>query len=204
MSDLHSLEAFKRLALPHHLALHIGFVSMKQLAPIFAYFGSFEAALEATESQWRQTNILTDSQLKKLLGEDRQALVDEALNWGEAANQSWLPLGSPFYPELLTSIDDAPLMLSARGSAALLADPQIAIVGSRHASKQGVNTAKDFAQYLSSQGLTITSGLALGIDAAAHQGGLAGMGKTIAVVATGLDRIYPAANQTLGRQIAEE
>ncbi|MDA3806602.1 MAG: DNA-processing protein DprA [Thiomicrorhabdus sp.] len=190
--------------LPDLLALHLSHVSLKQLQEILVYFGSLHSAISAGESEWKNSEILSKKQLESFMLAERPGLVDLALEWGERPLQSHLSIGSTNYPDLLASIDDAPILLAARGNVALLSDPQLAIVGSRHASKQGVNIAKDFAQHLSNQGLTITSGLALGIDAAAHQGGLQGLGKTVAVIGTGLDRIYPAANQTLARQIAEE
>lgn len=190
--------------LPSLLAFHVSHISLPQVQKIQQHFGSLANALQASQSDWVNTQILKETQLKRLFDKDRPQLVEEALTWGEQEKQHWLAFGETGYPKLLATIDDAPLLLSARGRIDLLQDPQLAIVGSRHASKQGINIAKDFAQHLSSQGLTITSGLALGIDAAAHQGGLQGIGKTVAVVATGLDRIYPARNQTLGRQIAEE
>ncbi len=201
MSTFSDLPSFD---LPDLLALHLSHVSLKQLQDILVHFGSLSTAISAGESEWKNSGILSKKQLESFMLAERPGLVDLALEWGERPLQSFLPIGSADYPDLLASIDDAPILLSARGNVALLSDPQLAIVGSRHASKQGVNIAKDFAQHLSNQGLTITSGLALGIDAAAHQGGLQGLGKTIAVIGTGLDRIYPAANQSLARQIAEE
>ncbi|WP_019557207.1 DNA-processing protein DprA [Thiomicrorhabdus arctica] len=201
MSNFSDLPSFD---LPSLLALHLSHVSLKQLQDILVYFGSISTAVSAGEAEWRNSEILSKKQLESFMLTERAGLVDLALEWAERPLQSYLPIGSAGYPELLASIDDAPILLSVRGNVALLKDPQLAIVGSRHASKQGVNIAKDFAQHLSNQGLTITSGLALGIDAAAHQGGLQGLGKTVAVIGTGLDRIYPAANQALARQIAEE
>ena len=201
MSNFSDLPSFD---LPSMLALHLSHVSLKQLQDILVYFGSLPTALDTGESEWKNSGILSKKQLESFFSGERPGLVDLALEWGEHSNQHYLAIGSAHYPDLLASIDDAPILLSARGNVSLLSDPQLAIVGSRHASKQGVNIAKDFAQHLSGQGLTITSGLALGIDAAAHQGGLQGLGKTVAVIGTGLDRIYPAANQNLARQIAEE
>ncbi len=201
MSNFSDLPSFD---LPSMLALQLSHVSLKQLREILAYFGSLPVALSTGESEWKNSGILTKKQLETLMSAERPGLVDLALEWGQRASQSYLSIGSTAYPDLLASIDDAPILLSARGNVELLSDPQLAIVGSRHASRQGVNIAKDFAQHLSHQGLTITSGLAVGIDAAAHQGGLQGLGKTVAVIGTGLDRIYPASNQTLARQIAEE
>ncbi|MGM0540913.1 MAG: DNA-processing protein DprA [Pseudomonadota bacterium] len=201
MSNFSDLPSFD---LPSLLALHLSHVSLKQLQEILLYFGSLPNAISAGESEWKNSGILSKKQLESFILAERPGLVDLALEWGEQPLQSYLPIGCADYPKLLASIDDAPILLSARGNIALLSDPQLAIVGSRHASKQGENIAKDFAQHLSHQGLTITSGLALGIDAAAHQGGLKGVGKTVAVIGTGLDRIYPAANQALARQVAEE
>lgn len=190
--------------LPSVLRFHLCHVSLKQLKSVLVRFGTLEAALQASRSDWLADQLLSEKQVAALQSAELPGLVEHALRWGEQTGQRWLPYGDPLYPSLLTSINEAPLLLSVRGQAELLSDPQLAVVGSRHASKQGVNIAKDFSQHLSSQGLAITSGLALGVDTAAHQGGLMGIGKTVAVVGTGLDRIYPAANQTLARQIAEE
>ena len=190
--------------LPSMLAFHSCYVSFQQLLAVNTHFGSLKNALESSPSDWRNTKLLSDKQVEDLFGDECKALIDSSLEWAEADDQAWLPIGSNSYPKQLSEISDPPMLLGVRGHIELLSDPQIAIVGSRHASKQGGETAKDFARFLSQQGLTITSGLALGIDTAAHQGGLLGIGKTVAVVATGLDRIYPASNQQLGRQIVEE
>jgi DNA processing protein len=97
---------------------------------------------------------------------------------------------------------DPPLLLFAHGRLELLAAPSIAVVGSRNPTPQGAENAKAFTGHLSRSGLTIVSGLALGIDGAAHQGGLAGAGSTIAVMGTGADRIYPARHKALAHRIA--
>ena len=108
------------------------------------------------------------------------------------------------YPSLLKEIYDPPLVLFYQGNISLLKQQQVAIVGSRFSSAQGREVASTFAHDLTRQGLTITSGLALGIDAAAHQGALEGKGNTIAVVATGLDRVYPSRNKMLAKRILEQ
>ncbi len=190
--------------LPSLLALHISHISLKQANALHNYFGSLKQALMAHSTELSTSNLLSEQQIKRLTDPQLPQKVDEAIFWGEQAEQSWIAYAETSYPTLLKSIDAPPLLLAARGNTQLLHDPQIAIVGSRHASKQGILIAQDFAQHLSKQGITITSGLALGIDTAAHQGGLQGIGKTIAVVATGLDRIYPASNQSLARQISQE
>lgn len=188
------------------LAYHCLHIDLAQLTQIEQVFGSFAAGLKASDAQWQQENILKPSQQKQFFGAARQQCLqarDQALEWGSMPEQHWLSYQDPRYPESLLSIDKPPPVLGVRGDVDWLSQPQISVVGSRNASQSAVAIAKDFAHFLADQGITVTSGLALGIDSAAHQGGLLGPGKTIAVVATGLDRIYPAANQTLGRQIAE-
>jgi len=111
-------------------------------------------------------------------------------------------LGDTAYPPLLLQTADPPLLLYVQGDLSKLTLPAIAIVGSRRASPQGVANARAFAQALSEQGWVIYSGLAQGIDAAAHEGALAGAAGTVAVVGTGLDRVYPASHRALAHRIA--
>lgn len=108
------------------------------------------------------------------------------------------------YPELLRQITNPPPFLFVRGNASCLSLPQIAIVGSRNPSTGGSENAERFAHYLARQGFAITSGLALGIDGAAHRGTLAAWGKTIAVMGTAVDRIYPARHRALAQEIIEK
>jgi DNA processing protein len=131
-------------------------------------------------------------------------LLDATLAWlGEPTHQV-LTQDDPRYPPALANIADPPLMLYLSGQARLLARPALAIVGSRNASIQGKAIAESFARALSGAGVTIVSGLALGIDAAAHAGALCGAGATIAIVGTGLDRVYPARNRDLAVRIADQ
>ncbi|GAB1621674.1 DNA-processing protein DprA [Agarivorans albus] len=143
-------------------------------------------------------------QISALL-QPKQARIEQALTWLEQDDCHLLGCFDPRYPECLRNIQRPPLLLFVRGNPALLGKPQLAIVGSRHASVSGLNHAKRFAQQLAEQGVTITSGMALGIDAAAHKGALlAKADATIAVVATGLDRVYPKRHQALAHQISEQ
>ena len=132
------------------------------------------------------------------------AQADAVLAWREQPGNLFLTLGHADYPERLREIAAAPLMLYVKGRAELLTRDAVAVVGSRNASVQGMLNAERMAHALSEAGLTIVSGLALGIDAAAHAGGLRGAGGTLAVIGTGADRIYPASNVHLARWIAEE
>jgi DNA processing protein len=135
---------------------------------------------------------------------DIESRLDAMLEWQAQPGHRLLPLNHPDYPEYLHNIVAAPLLLYIKGDASLLPRRSIAVVGSRNASRQGVLNAERMAQTLSEAGVTVVSGLALGIDAAAHLGGLNGPGGTIAVLGTGIDRIYPARNGALARRIAEE
>jgi DNA processing protein len=126
------------------------------------------------------------------------------LAWLDGAPQrSLLTWGSPDYPPLLAGIADAPLVLYVEGELTPLSLPQLAIVGSRNPTGLGRDTALLFAQQLSRAGLVVTSGLALGIDAAAHRGALSAGAPTVAVVGRGLDAVYPAENTGLARQIID-
>lgn len=132
------------------------------------------------------------------------AQADALLAWRDQPGNLLLTLDHPAYPARLREIAAAPLMLYVKGRAELLTRPSVAVVGSRNASAQGMLNAERMAEALSDAGLTIVSGLARGIDAAAHAGGLRGASGTLAVIGTGADRIYPASNDKLARQIAEQ
>jgi DNA processing protein len=122
--------------------------------------------------------------------------------WIERNRIQLLDAFDPRYPPLLTHVRDAPALLYVRGDIESLSLPQLAIVGSRNATLQARQTAIQFAAELSRHGLTITSGLALGIDAAGHEGALRADGRTIAVLGSGLDKIYPARHGALAARIA--
>jgi DNA processing protein len=130
--------------------------------------------------------------------------VDLTMEWLARPGNSLLTLLDPAYPDCLSHIADPPPLLYLKGRPELLAGPALAVVGSRNATLQGKANAEVFSQALSGAGLTIVSGLALGIDAAAHEGALRGVGSTVAVIGTGIDTIYPARNQALARRIAED
>jgi DNA processing protein len=131
------------------------------------------------------------------------ALVDRTLEWLSGENRFLLSIGDAGYPQDLLAIPDPPTVLYARGRLELLNNPCVAIVGSRNATPQGIRDAHAFAFALSTAGYTVASGMALGIDTAAHRGGLAGRGSSVAVIGTGADVIYPAKNRDLAHELAE-
>jgi DNA processing protein len=132
-----------------------------------------------------------------------QRLADAA-RWRTQPGNAIVTLSDPAYPPALLTMPDPPPLLYAKGRLALLHAKCVAIVGSRNATPQGVEDATRFAHALSDAGLTVVSGLALGIDGAAHRGALAGRSSTIAVIGTGADLVYPASHRALAHQIAAD
>lgn len=145
---------------------------------------------------------LKEPTISYLCRPDWQA-VETDLHWLSASGHDCLILHDPRYPPLLREIPDPPPLVFVRGDISALSTRQIAVVGSRNPSPSGRRIARDLARGLVSAGFTITSGLALGIDAAAHSGALEADGITIAVAATGLDRVYPRRHQELAETIVE-
>lgn len=150
------------------------------------------------------TSVISVPQAERLLNHDPREEIDAALAWSDEPGHRILTLADAAYPQRLLETADPPTVLYVIGRAELLNQPALAIVGSRNATPQGEANAQAFAMALAEAGLTIVSGLALGIDAAAHRGGLRGKGSTTAVIGTGIDRIYPTRNQALAREIAEQ
>ena len=172
---------------------------------LLAACGTPEAVFAAGHAALTQ---LVGQVAAQALGEEREADADylgTVQAWLDAdPTHHVLTLGEPHYPAALLETADPPLLLYAQGRLDLLGTPALAVVGSRNPSAQGIDNARAFATHLSQAGLTIVSGMALGIDGAAHAGGLAGRGSTVAVVGTGLDRIYPARHKALAHRIAIE
>ncbi|MDD3517376.1 MAG: DNA-processing protein DprA [Chromatiales bacterium] len=160
------------------------------------------AALQAPVARLREAGL--GDEALRALDDPMPAGVATDLDWAEGERHHLLTLDDPRYPPQLAAIDSAPPVLYVTGDADLLSLPQLAIVGSRHATPGGLDHAREFARYLAGSGLVITSGLALGIDGAAHRGALEGGGRSIAVVATGPDRVYPARHRGLAHELVRE
>jgi DNA processing protein len=173
---------------------------------LLAAFGSPQTVLGAGRTAVREVVGETLAAALASPPEGLDALLQSTLAWlgaaEDAAPRGVLTLGDPAYPPRLLASADPPLLLYTIGRVDLLAASSIAVVGSRNPTAQGKDNARAFARHLSDAGLTVVSGLALGIDGAAHDGGLDGAGSTIAVVGTGLDRVYPSRHRALGHRIA--
>lgn len=170
-------------------------------AQLLGVTGHPQAALDANAATLERAGLPASH--RRALDTAATLDVDEDLAWARQPDHHLIPVGDTRYPPALREIHDPPLLLHAIGDCELLQYPQLAIVGSRHPTPNGREMAFEFARHLASTGLGIASGLALGIDGAAHEGALASEGVTVAVAATGLDRVYPAAHRDLARRIAQ-
>jgi DNA processing protein len=192
------------------LALHrTPRLSQRKLLRLINVVDSPDAVFQLSSEQFTELGIpagvanslhqytnAASTRLHQQIEQDLQILKQQSI--------TLLPITSPDYPELLKQIDDPPPLLYIKGNVDLLNQPQIAMVGSRRASRQALENAMGFARELAKKGFTITSGMALGIDAYSHAGALAGSGNTVAVLGTGLDIIYPRRNQSLYEQISQQ
>lgn len=181
----------------------LGAVAARRL---LTQFGSPEAVFDASAATLR--GVLNDREVQALLRpvDGLDARVQAVQDWLQAdVARALLTLGDADYPQALLNTSDPPLLLYAQGQLSHLNRPAIAIVGSRHPTAQGQDSASAFAAVFAQAGWVVVSGLAAGIDAAAHEGALRdphGAG-TIAVVGTGLDRVYPASNRELAHRLVQ-
>jgi DNA processing protein len=164
-------------------------------------FGSPDAVLDASVSSLSQH---VKSSVAKTIKEDFDvSLLDATAAWLNDPINRIITLADAEYPQALLNISDPPFVLYVKGRLELLNIRSLAVVGSRNSTAQGVRNAEAFAKAISESGLCIVSGMAHGIDAAAHKGGLQGSGSSIAVIGTGLDKVYPAGNRELAHQLAQ-
>ncbi|HEY2558751.1 MAG TPA: DNA-processing protein DprA [Caldimonas sp.] len=171
---------------------------------LLARFGSPDAVLGASTAARAAVVPAAIASALATAPEPFEARLAVGWQWLQGGDEprDAIALGDPRYPAALLESPDPPLLLYVRGRIALLQSPAIAIVGSRNPTAQGLENARAFAAHLSGVGWTVVSGLAFGIDAAAHEGALAGGGATIAVVGTGLDIDYPTRHRALASKIA--
>ncbi len=168
-------------------------------------FGLPEAIWAQSPSAWETVTSARVAREMQRIPESLEASVDRLMAWLEDDAHHAITLGAPDYPSALLQTADPPLVLYVRGQLQALAHPrQLAIVGSRNPTPQGADNARQFARSLAQANVCVVSGLALGIDGAAHAGALEGGGTTIAVVGTGADGVYPKQHGALAARIAEQ
>lgn len=165
-------------------------------------FDSAAAIFDADRQKLKQSGLRSDS-IDSILNMDFEQF-DSVFEWLAKPGHQVIPLGSTYYPPLLACTATPPLFLFALGNIEHLLNPQIAVIGSRSPTSAGLINTKNFCQSLVTQGITITSGLALGVDGEAHRAALANGGFTVAVVGTGLSRVYPAIHRELAHQIVDD
>lgn len=189
------LEARLRL---HRLPL----IGGQRFCRLVQAFGSASSALCAPAAAWRSLGLPAVCSEARRSADARDGAA-AAMAWIEHPGQHLLMWDSPGYPSLLAEIDDAPPLLFVAGDPSVLEQPQLAIIGSRRASPPALDTAAGFSRCLAQAGFTITSGLALGVDGAAHRAALDASGRTIGVLGTGLQKLYPQSHRALAQAMIE-
>jgi DNA processing protein len=167
---------------------------------LLSRFGTPQAVFGADDESLRKCGLKPET--RRAIHNCTTDPIQPDLDWATSDDHHIITLQDTRYPALLKSLDDAPPVLYVRGDPDYLQQPQLAMVGSRTPTAAGRRTATDFAHYLADCGITITSGLARGIDGASHEGALAGLAGTVALVAHGLDIVYPAAHRRLAEAIS--
>jgi len=162
-------------------------------------FGTPAAVL--VQSQLALSQVVDSRLAAAILGQSNSAAAESALDWASKPRRAILTMQDPRYPALLRETPDPPPLMYAAGRIELLERPAIAIVGSRNATAQGMRNAEAFARALSTAGICVASGMALGIDAAAHRAALEAVGSTVAVLGNGIDVVYPRRNADLLQQV---
>ncbi|WP_323018282.1 DNA-processing protein DprA [Castellaniella sp.] len=194
------LRAWIRLSLEPEL----GAARIRLLLSVFGMPQDICAASTGSLAQYLDPGLA--ARLRQAPDESLQSAIDASLHWLAEPDRHLLTLADPQYPQALYELSDPPPVLYAHGRLDILHRPMIAIVGARSATPEGARNAHDFARHLAQQGWCVVSGLASGIDGAAHAGALdagpAG-GGTLAVLGTGIDRVYPPAHRALAHRIAE-
>jgi len=176
-------------------------LTAEQLRALVAATGSLEAAASIGPTVISGIELAPSTRV--FLAAPDEAALDADLAWIETSGARLVPITSSEYPPLLAQISRGPPVLYVLGDVAALSLPQLAMVGSRSPTPNGRSTAREFAKFFARAGLAITSGLALGIDAASHEGALQSNGITVAVCGCGLDVMYPRQNAALAARIRE-
>ena len=189
-------------AMNHHAWLNLAhaYVSVAELQALKERFGDVAAIVAASASQLRAAGL--PDKKAQAISMPSEKTLRSSLSWLDGDSHHIVAYGRDDFPEMLTQLSGAPLLLFVNGNIDVLHLPSLAIVGSRNPTRGGVRNAVDFSRHLASSGYAIVSGLAEGIDTAAHRGALSAGGKTVAFLGHGIDRVYPAQNHDLAHEIA--
>lgn len=185
---------------PWLVLLHAAGLGPSKLKALLEQFGSAHNIINA-RAQELSTYRLSQQTITELNNPNLEN-IQRDIDWSQQTDHQIIPITDERYPARLKNISDPPIVLYVWGDPDYLNRPQLAMVGSRTPTASGKKTAYNFANHLSQSGITITSGLASGIDGACHQGALKGIAGTVALVAHGLDIIYPAAHRQLAQAIS--
>jgi DNA processing protein len=183
------------------LTLAHAYLRVSELNALLDRFGSVDEILAQPRSRLADTG-LSGEKCSAITSPDARA-IEATLHWLDDDAHHIVTWGADDYPDVFRQIAGPPLLLYVNGDVDALHLPALAIIGSRNPTQGGVRNAHDFAKHLAGRGFAIVSGMAQGIDAAAHEGALEAGGKTVAFLGTGIDRVYPAGNRRLAHAIAE-
>jgi len=176
-------------------------VRVEELEALLSRFGDVESIVVQPQSNLKDAGLSNEK--SAAIASPDHGRLETALKWLDHDDHHVVAYSQDDYPELLTQIPGPPLLLYVNGNVDSLHLPSLAIIGSRNPTRGGVRNAVEFSRHLSQRGFSIVSGLAEGIDTAAHRGALDAGGKTVAVLGHGVDRVYPASNFELAHSISE-
>jgi DNA processing protein len=177
-------------------------LDISALSKALQILGSARSITEASDVSREGAGL--PAAAREFLSSEAAASNSAERAWLETPRHHLVPFTDPRYPALLRGTERHPMALYVAGNVEALNEPQLAVVGSRNPTPQGQDTARELSEYLAGRGLAITSGLALGIDSAAHRGALAAQGITLAVLGSGIDVIYPRSNRSLSLEIQQQ
>ena len=183
------------------LILSQAYLGVGELAALLSRFGGVTAIVEQSLHNLKSSG-LSEEKSAAIVSPDNDQLA-EAIGWLDHDSHNVVAYGQDTYPELLSQISDPPLLLYVNGDIGALHLPSLAIVGSRNPTRGGLRNSFEFSRHLARQGFSIVSGLAEGIDTAAHRGAIDAGGRTMAFLGHGIDRVYPAMNRELAHEISE-
>jgi DNA processing protein len=184
------------------LVLAHAYLRVTELQALLDLYGCVDEIVAQPRSRLGESG-LGEEKCDAIVAPDDRA-VDAALAWLDEDAHHLVTWGENDYPPMFNEIPGPPLLLYVNGDVDALHLPALAIIGSRNPTEGGLRNARDFAGHLAGQGFAIVSGMAQGIDAAAHEGALGAGGKTVAFLGTGIDRVYPAGNRDLAHRIAAQ